>query len=97
MKEVLAPSAELVSTAVDNPTERDALELAAARAGLRGERARELALGLRRDPSRPARSLEAALVSVHASSVRRRAAWSDAVGVPLHPDQAGAGRLAGAG
>ena len=85
MKDVLAQSAELVSTEVEGLTARDALELAAARAGLRGERARELALGLRRDPGVPARLLEVAAVGAHAADAKRRAAWSDAARVPRHP------------
>jgi hypothetical protein len=72
----LASSAELVSSTVDASTERHALELAAACAGLRGERARELALGLRQDPSHPHPVDEAQLREALALRKRRRSSAS---------------------
>jgi hypothetical protein len=67
------PSDEPVPTTADGPSDRQALELAAARAGLRGERARELALGLRQNPSHPHRLDEAQVREALASKKRRRA------------------------
>jgi hypothetical protein len=56
----------------DGTSDWQARELAAARAGLRGERAREFALGLRQHPSRPHPLDEAQLRTVLASKKRRR-------------------------
>jgi hypothetical protein len=58
--------------APDGHSERQEFELAAARAGLRGERARELALGLRQDPSRPHPVDDAQLREWLAAKKRRR-------------------------